>query len=108
MKMFTKVMIAAGLTFGAMSVATAGTELVASDETVGSDICVIAASGNKINLRRAIEDARLTRTEVVENLTCNELPIVEFIEQYGENAMQMNQYITKGKYTSQLISRNAN
>ena len=107
MKNFAKVMIAAGFALGAMGVAQADTKLVAADEAVTSDICVVAAKGNKIKLHRAIKDAGLSRDFVAKNVSCNDLPIVEFVEQYGENVASINRYITAGEYTGELISLNA-
>ncbi len=105
MKALTKVMIALGVTLSAMSVAQANPELVAADNYVTSEICVVAAEGNKIKLRRALRHAGLSTDFVAKNVTCNSLPIVEFVEQYGENVASINQFITRGEYTGQLVSR---
>lgn len=105
MKTFTKLVMVAGLTFGAMAVAQAETQFVAADDAVTSDICVVAANGNKMKLHKAIKDAGLTRGFVEDNVTCNGMPIVEFVEQYGENVAAINRYITAGDYTGTLISR---
>lgn len=109
MKNLTKVLVAAGFVFGSMSIAHAGsdTQLVAADNEVSSDICVVAAKGNKLKLHQALKSAGLSRDFVAANVTCNELPIVEFVEQYGENVNVINRFITGGDYTGQLVSRNA-
>lgn len=105
MKTFTKVVMVAGLTFGAMAAAQADTQFVAADDAVTSEICVVAANGNKMKLHKAIKDAGLTRGFVEDNVTCNDMPIVEFVEQYGENVAKINRYITAGDYAGTLISR---
>ncbi|MAQ00656.1 MAG: hypothetical protein CL586_00750 [Alteromonadaceae bacterium] len=105
MKTFTKIVMVAGLTFGAMATAQANSQFVAADDAITSEICVVAANGNKMKLHKAIKDAGLTRGFVEDNVTCNELPIVEFVEQYGENVAKINRYITAGDYTGTLISR---
>ena len=85
MKTFTKIVMVAGLTFGAMATAQANSQFVAADDAITSEICVIAAKGNKMKLHKAIKEAGLTRGFVEDNVTCNELPIVDFVEQYGDN-----------------------
>ena len=106
MKTLTKVMMVAGLTFGAMA-AHADSQFVATDDSATSKICVIAAEGNKLKLHLAIKKAHLTRGFVEKNVTCNDLPIVEFVEQYGENVASINRYITSGQYSENatLITR---
>ncbi|GGF77029.1 DUF3718 domain-containing protein [Alteromonas lipolytica] len=105
MKTFTKVVMVAGLTFGAMAAAHADTQLVAADNEVTSKICVVAAKGSKMKLHAALKDVGLSRDYVEKNITCNGMPIVEFVEQYGENVAKINRYITAGEYTGTLISR---
>jgi hypothetical protein len=105
MKTLTKVVMIAGLAFGAATAAQASTEFVAADNAVTSDICVAAAKGKKIKLHEAIKDSGLTRGFVEKNVTCNEMPIVEFVELYGENVAKINGYITANEYTGSLISR---
>jgi|TARA_B100000780_G_C21115527_1_gene451257 hypothetical protein len=105
MKTFTKIVMVAGLTFGAMATAQANSQFVAADDAITSEICVIAAKGNKMKLHKAIKEAGLTRGFVEDNVTCNELPIVDFVEQYGDNVAKINRYITAGDYTGTLISR---
>jgi predicted RNase H-like nuclease len=88
-----------------MATAQANTQFEAADDAITSEICVIAANGNKMNLHKAIRDSGLTRGFVEDSVTCNQLPIVEFVEQYGENVAKINRYITAGDYTGTLISR---
>ncbi|MDC8829407.1 DUF3718 domain-containing protein [Alteromonas gilva] len=104
MKALTKVMIALGVTMSAMSVAQASPELVAADDYVTSEICVVAAEGNKVKLRRTLRDAGLSPEFVAKNVTCNDMPIVEFVEQYGQNVAAINQVIMRGEYSGELIS----
>ena len=105
MKTFTKVVMVVGLAFGAMATAQADSRFVAADESVTSKICVAAAKGNKMNLHQEIRRAGLTREYVADNVTCNDMPITEFVEQYGENVAKINRFITGGEYTGTLISR---
>ncbi|MFS1701584.1 DUF3718 domain-containing protein [Aestuariibacter sp. GS-14] len=105
MKAIAKVLMIVGVSVAGMGLAQAETQLVAADSAVTSDICVVAAEGNKMKLHKAIKDAGLTRNYVASNVQCNDMPIVEFVEQYGENVASINRYITAGEYTGQLISQ---
>ncbi len=105
MKVLTKVMIALGVTMSAVSVAQANPELVAADDYVTSKICVVATEGSQTKLRNAIQESGLSLQYVARKVSCNGMPIADFVEQYGENVANINEYITGGKYSGQLISR---
>jgi len=100
MKAFTKTLAVVGLSFGAMGMANASPELTPADTAVTSKICVTAATGSKLKLRNALEDAGLTKHYVENNVTCNGLPIVEFVAQYSDNPDSINAFITSGKYVA--------
>ena len=76
MKAFTKTLAVVGMSFGAMGMANASPELTPADTAVTSKICVTAATGSKLKLRNALEDAGLTK-HYVENTTNSELMIIE-------------------------------
>ncbi len=105
MKAIAKVLMIVGVSVAGMGFAQADTKLVAADDVVTSDICVVAAEGSKMKLHKAIKDAGLSRDYVASNVQCNDMPIVEFVEQYGDNVASINRYITGGEYTGQLISQ---
>ncbi|NVK55996.1 MAG: DUF3718 domain-containing protein [Alteromonadaceae bacterium] len=105
MKAFTKIMIALGVTMSAATVAQANPELVAADNYVTSKICVVAVEGSKTKLRRALKEAGLSPQFVAKNVSCNGKPIVEFVEEYGQNVASINEYMLNGEYSGQLISR---
>ena len=105
MKAIAKVLMIVGVSVAGMGFAQADTKLVAADDAVTSDICVVAAEGSKMKLHKAIKDVGLTRDYVANNVKCNGMPIVEFVEQYGDNVASINRYITSGEYTGQLITQ---
>ena len=105
MKAIAKVLMIVGVSVAGMGFAQAETKLVAADDAVTSEICVVAASGKKLKLHKTIKDFGLTRNYVARNVECNGMPIVEFVEQYGDNVTSINHYITSGEYTGQLITQ---
>ena len=105
MKAIAKVLMIVGVSVAGMGFAQAETKLVAADDAVTSEICVVAASGNKLKLHRTMRDRRISRSYVDKNVTCNEMPIVEFVEQYGDNVVAINHYLTSGKYQPQLLTK---
>ncbi len=105
MNAITKLAIAAGISLAVVGAASAKTEFVPTDENVTTQICVTAATGNVMMLRQAVKESRLNAGYVRNELTCNEMPLVEFVEQYGNNIVAINDYITKGEYSDSLQTR---
>ncbi|GEA12792.1 DUF3718 domain-containing protein [Alteromonas sp. KUL49] len=108
MKTFTKTLAVVGMTFGIAGVASANVEFVPSDDTASTNICVSAAEGNKNNLRDAIENAGVSKRYVATKMTCNDMPVIEFVAQYSENPDAINSYITNGKYNSSSFIASVN
>ncbi|GEA12790.1 DUF3718 domain-containing protein [Alteromonas sp. KUL49] len=108
MKTFTKTLAVVGMTFGLAGVASANVEFVPSDDTASTNICVSAVQGSKSNLRDAIEDAGVTKRYVATKMTCNDMPVVEFVAQFSENPEAINDYITNGKYNSSSFIASVN
>ncbi|MEG3766870.1 DUF3718 domain-containing protein [Alteromonas sp. 14N.309.X.WAT.G.H12] len=100
MKVFTRTMVAIGLSLGVAGLANAGTQIVAADDSVTSEICVSAATGSKYKLKSAMEKARVDKEYVLEKLTCNGMSVIEFVEQHGTNPSVISAYITNGGYSS--------
>lgn len=109
MKVLAKTLAVVGLFSGLTGAAMASPELVAADNNVSSKICVTAATGDKFDLRSAIKDAGLTKQYVENKITCNDMPIVNFVAQYGEKPQVINDFITSGRYSEEnyLASVNA-
>lgn len=101
MKVLAKTLVVVGLFSGMTGVAMASSELVAADNQESSKICVTAATGSKLALRSAIKDAGLTKRYVEAKVTCNEMPIVQFVAQYSETPLSINDFITSGKYSAE-------
>lgn len=101
MKVFTRTMAVMGLSFGLVGMANADPELVAADNEVTSKICVSAASGSRFKLRSAMIHARVDKDFVAEKLTCNGMPVIEFVERFGTNPAMISTYITNGQYGSE-------
>ncbi len=69
--------------------ASANTKYFASDDSVESEICVAAATGNKqkmdAKLEASFSNQKLSKKYdlIANNLTCNDTPIVEFALEAG-------------------------
>ena len=100
MKAFNKTLAVVGLTFGLVGMASASPEFYPADDTLTSKVCVAAVSGSKHKLADSMKDANVGKRFVVEQVTCNGMPFVEFVAQYGENSDAINKYITSGKYAN--------
>lgn len=103
MKTFTKTIVIAALTFSSIGFASATTEFVPADDYVTTKLCLVASQGNKAKLSRTIKDSGLSKRYVAQNVKCNEQNIVAFVEQYGNDAENINNFLTSGKYGDDMM-----
>lgn len=108
MNTFTKTVAVIGMTLGLAGIASASTEFVATDNAVGTKICVAAVQGSKFKLREAIEDAGVSKRYVANEMKCNGVPIVEFVAQHSQNAESINSFIAGNKYKSDAFIASVN
>lgn len=99
MKLLTKITAASVLTLSAISIANAGPVLVPTDNYITSKLCVAAAQGDTAKMAREMRKAHLSKDFVIEKVKCNDLSFTAFVEQYGSESDQMNNYLTNGKYS---------
>jgi hypothetical protein len=100
MNTLTKAIAITTLTLSSIGLASASNVIVPADNYVTTKLCVAASEGSKVKLLKAIKNAGLSKHYVAENVKCNELNIVAFIEQYGSNVEKMNNFLTSGKYSN--------
>ncbi len=98
MKTLTKLAVILGTSLTLAATASAQTNVEAADDFATSKICAAATKGSRMKLHKAMENAGYTKQFVVENVTCNDMPLVDFVEQYGSNVATVNHYITSGRY----------
>ena len=58
-------------------------QFVATDGSVSSKICIAAAQGNKLDFNRLIEKAGINKRYVMQKITCNGMPVEEFVAEYS-------------------------
>lgn len=100
MNVITKVMAIVGVSFGLVAGVSASPQLVGSDDSMTTKICLSAASGSKFKLRDAMKEAGVDKRFVESEVSCNGMPFVEFVAQYGDDSDSINAYITNGAYDS--------
>lgn len=59
-------------------------QFVATDGSMSSKICIAAAQGNKLDFHRLIERAGINKRYVTQKITCNGMPVAEFVAEYGK------------------------
>ncbi|MBL4629673.1 MAG: DUF3718 domain-containing protein [Paraglaciecola sp.] len=106
MNTFTKAIAVSVLTLSSISIVSASNVMVPTDNYVTTNLCVVASEGSKAKLSQAIKKAGLSKHYVATKVKCNELNIVNFIEQYGTNVEQMNNFLTRGKYSDNALVAN--
>jgi glutamine cyclotransferase len=102
MKTLTKAIAITTLTLSSIGLASASNVMVPANNYATTKLCVVASEGSKVKLLKAIKEAGLSKNYVAENVKCNELNIVAFIEQYGSNVEKMNNFLTSGKYSNYI------
>ncbi|WP_353372815.1 DUF3718 domain-containing protein [Aliiglaciecola sp. NS0011-25] len=100
MNTLTKVIATAALTLASIGVVNASNVVVPADNYVTSNLCAVATEGSKIKMSQAIKKSGLSKRYVATKVTCNDLQFMTFIEQYGSNANDMNDFLTGGKYSN--------
>jgi len=96
MKTITKVLATLTMSLTLASVANAS-NLVATDNQVSTELCMIAAQGSRAKLHNAIKDSGLSKSFVVYNVKCNDKNITEFVAQHGKSPKKINTLLNKGR-----------
>lgn len=73
--------------------ALASVEFTPTDDSVTSNLCVTAASGNKWKFHNQIKASALDKKYVAEEMTCNGLTVSAFVDQYGKNGDSIKKYL---------------
>lgn len=73
--------------------AFASVKFTPTDDSVTSNLCVTAASGNVLKLHNQIKDSALGKKYVAKEMTCNGLTVSAFVDQYGHNADSIKKYL---------------
>ena len=103
MKKLTQSIAIIALTVGSIGLANAQSDFVAGNNSADTEICITAAEGNRLKLLKTLQDTGMSKRYVAEKIQCNELSFVDFVEQYGKNVDKINNFITKGKYSENII-----
>lgn len=84
MKTIAKTIAVFGLSMGVIAGVSAQPTVVASDNSITSQLCVTAATGDALDMHKKIKTLRVSKEFVAEQLTCNGMPVAEFVEQYKD------------------------
>jgi hypothetical protein len=96
MKTLTKVLTTATLSLTLVGMANAAT-LVASDKSLTTELCMVAAQGNRAAMFNAIKASSLSKSYVAKNVKCNDMNISSFVDLYGKSPEAMNNMIQSGQ-----------
>jgi len=94
MKTFTKTLTTLTLSLSVLGMANAST-FIAKDNSVTTELCMTAASGNRIAMSKAIKNSRISKLDLVNKVKCNEQNITDFVAQYGNSPTKMNLLINR-------------
>lgn len=91
----TKILSTIVLTFTGLSANAA--EFVATDKAESTNLCVTAANGNKMKLNHMLKNSHLNKSFIIENVKCNDLPFLAFVEQQGNQPEKIIAMMTRGQ-----------
>jgi hypothetical protein len=84
-----KTIIAATIiTLGSTATAQA-TKVIALDKSIATDLCVTAVTGNRAAMHSSIRSSGYTPEFVANNVQCNGVNLLSFIESQGKNSSSM-------------------
>ena len=106
MNSFTKAISVTAIILSSIGLASASNVMIPADNYVTTKLCLVASEGSKTRLSKAIKNSGLSKHYVTQNVKCNELNLVNFIEQYGSNVEQINNFLTNGKYSNHAVVAN--
>lgn len=108
MNTFTKTITVLSIALGSVAMANANPTptLFANDDSASTRICMAASKTSKLRLNSTIKSASLTKRQAVEDIKCNDMTLIEFVEKYSENATVLNDYLTSGEYSKSLSASN--
>lgn len=89
MKTFTKILTTLTVSLAIVGGANA-TSFEPTNNSATTQVCVAAAKGSKINLRKTIKENRLTNQYVANKVFCNDLHIMKFVNVYGKSPEKIN------------------
>jgi len=109
MKTLTKTLskkFATVLTTVTLSLSVAGfanaSSFVAQVNSATTELCMTAASGNRVAMNKAIKSSRISKSALVYKVKCNDLNITDFVAQHGDSPEKMNNLINKGLRKGQV------
>lgn len=86
--MSIKKVLVSAMVLGLVSSANA-TELKAANQSVQTNLCLTAASGNKAAMHNQIKASGYSKQFVAEKVQCNGNNILAFVEKHGKNSENM-------------------
>ena len=94
MKTITKVLTTLTLSLSIAGMANAST-FTAKDNSVTTELCMTAASGNRVAMSKAIKSSRINKSALVNKVKCNDQNITDFVAQYGNSPEKMNALLNR-------------
>ncbi|MDG1750191.1 MAG: DUF3718 domain-containing protein [Thalassotalea sp.] len=76
--------MAVGLPFSVQA-----SNLEAADSSIATELCLIAASGNRAAMFNVVKESGKSLNFIANNITCNGENILAFVEQRGKNSQNM-------------------
>lgn len=77
-------------------------ELVAGDDSGFTQICMTAIAGNRAAMHNNMQISGYSRSYIVENVQCNGINILAFVENHGENPSAMLKMLDRRQHSTSI------
>lgn len=101
MNTFTKTIATLTIALSSIGAANAAS-IVPENNSITSNLCATAASGNRAAMHNAIKESGLSKSFVVYNVKCNDESITSFVKNYGKSPEKMNMLLQQGRHKGQV------
>lgn len=90
------------LVLGSITTMSHATEMVAADSSNFTALCMTALSGNRAAMHNNIKSSGYSKPFITNNVECNGVNILTFVQQYGQNADAMLRTLDRGEHSTSI------
>lgn len=84
-----KKIVIATLVITGFSIQAHASDLVAADQSIATDLCLTAASGNRAAMVNQMKASGKSMQFIAKNINCNGENILAFVERHGKKSQNM-------------------
>ncbi|ASP47540.1 DUF3718 domain-containing protein [Cognaticolwellia beringensis] len=87
---------------GATSAVSQANEMIAADNSNITELCMTALAGNRAAMHNNIKSSGYSKPFIVNNVQCNGVSILTFVQQHGRNADAMLRILDRSEHRTSI------